>query len=196
MSSAAVVAPAVQVLQRVRGGASVALVSDAGVPAVSDPGARLVAAAIDAGLPVVPVPGETGARCRAPVYMFHCLLVVSAAASKTKHSIIYAGPSAVLAALVASGLSCEAFHFVGFLPAKPGQRQKQLQQLAGVAIVTPCFKPCLCHPVSVHAFCLLAIRSQYCQHQRSIGAFPSQRLAVLENLEVERHSRAQDFRQP
>ena len=58
-SSAAVVACAVQVLQRVRGGAAVALVSDAGVPAISDPGAKLVAAAIAAGLPVVPVPGET-----------------------------------------------------------------------------------------------------------------------------------------
>lgn len=55
---AVAVAPAVQVLQRVRGGAAVALVSDAGVPAVSDPGAKLVAAAVAAGLPVVPVPGE------------------------------------------------------------------------------------------------------------------------------------------
>lgn len=196
MSSAAAVAPAVQVLQRVRGGASVALVSDAGVPAVSDPGAQLVAAAIDAGLPVVPVPGEAAhaavRQCTFPTACWLC----AAAASKTIHSILHAGPSAVLAALVASGLSCDAFHFVGFLPAKPGQRQKQLQQLAGVAPVTLCFKPCLCHPVSVHAVCLLAIRSQYCQHQRSIGAFPSQRLAVLENLEVERHSRAQDFRQP
>ena len=42
-----------------------------------------------------------------------------------------AGPSAVLAALVASGLACDAFQFVGFLPAKQGQRLKQLQQLAG-----------------------------------------------------------------
>ena len=57
----------------------------------------------------------------------------AASASKAKYRIFYAGPSAVLAALVASGLSCDAFHFVGFLPAKPGQRQKQLQQLAGVA---------------------------------------------------------------
>ena len=47
-----------QVLQRVRGGAAVALVSDAGVPAVSDPGALLVAAAADQGLPVIPVPGR------------------------------------------------------------------------------------------------------------------------------------------
>ena len=190
-------APAVQVLQRVRDGASVALVSDAGVPAVSDPGAKLVAAAIAAGLPVVPVPGETEhAAVRQCIFFTVNWVLCAAAASKTIHSILHAGPSAVLAALVASGLSCDAFHFVGFLPAKPGQRQKQLQQLAGVALVTLCFKPCLCHPVSVHAFCLLAIRSQYCQHQRSIGAFPSQRLAVPANLEVEHHSRAQEFRQP
>ena len=48
---------AAQVLERVRGGAAVALVSDAGVPAVSDPGASLVAAAVRGGLSVTPVPG-------------------------------------------------------------------------------------------------------------------------------------------
>ena len=42
-----------------------------------------------------------------------------------------AGPSAVLAALIASGLACDAFQFVGFLPTKQGRRLKQLQQLAG-----------------------------------------------------------------
>ena len=42
-----------------------------------------------------------------------------------------AGPSAVLAALVASGIACDTFQFVGFLHAKQGQRQKQLKQLAG-----------------------------------------------------------------
>lgn len=42
-----------------------------------------------------------------------------------------AGPSAVLAALVASGIACDTFQFVGFLHAKQGQRQKQLKRLAG-----------------------------------------------------------------
>jgi 16S rRNA (cytidine1402-2'-O)-methyltransferase len=48
-----------QVLERLRGGASVALVSDAGTPAVSDPGGRLVAAAHEAGIAVRAVPGPS-----------------------------------------------------------------------------------------------------------------------------------------
>lgn len=42
---------------RMQGGATVVLVSDAGMPAVSDPGARVVAAAIDADVPVTVIPG-------------------------------------------------------------------------------------------------------------------------------------------
>ena len=49
---------AAQVLERLRAGAAIALVSDAGMPAISDPGAMLAAAAVEAGLPVVPVPGS------------------------------------------------------------------------------------------------------------------------------------------
>ncbi len=48
-------------LERLRAGAAVALVSDAGMPAVSDPGAGLVAAAAAAGARVVPVPGPCAA---------------------------------------------------------------------------------------------------------------------------------------
>jgi 16S rRNA (cytidine1402-2'-O)-methyltransferase len=81
---------------RMCAGASVALVSDAGMPLVSDPGYRLVRAAIDNGVPVQPVPG----------------------------------PSAALTALAASGLPTDAFHFGGFLPPKPVQRQKALRALA------------------------------------------------------------------
>ncbi len=46
-----------QLLQKLRDGFSVALVTDAGTPGVSDPGVELVAACIDAGIPVDPVPG-------------------------------------------------------------------------------------------------------------------------------------------
>jgi 16S rRNA (cytidine1402-2'-O)-methyltransferase len=79
-------------------GRSVALVSDAGTPLVSDPGFRLVEQARAAGIRVVPIPG----------------------------------PSAVLAALTASGLPSDAFLFAGFLPVKDGQRKTRLSALAGV----------------------------------------------------------------
>jgi 16S rRNA (cytidine1402-2'-O)-methyltransferase len=78
-------------------GESVALVSDAGTPVISDPGARLVAAAHAAGLRVEPIPG----------------------------------PSAVMAALSASGLAGEAFVFLGFPPARSTQRLKWLNDVAG-----------------------------------------------------------------
>jgi 16S rRNA (cytidine1402-2'-O)-methyltransferase len=79
-------------------GKSVALVSDAGTPLVSDPGFRLVEQALAAGIRVVPIPG----------------------------------PSAVLAALTASGLPSDAFLFAGFLPVKDGQRKTRLTELAAV----------------------------------------------------------------
>jgi 16S rRNA (cytidine1402-2'-O)-methyltransferase len=48
-----------RILERLRGGAAVALVSDAGTPLVSDPGAMLVRDAIAEGIPVVPIPGPS-----------------------------------------------------------------------------------------------------------------------------------------
>ncbi|MBI1357170.1 MAG: 16S rRNA (cytidine(1402)-2'-O)-methyltransferase [Acidobacteria bacterium] len=52
---------AAELVERVRGGAKVALASDAGTPAVSDPGYRVVQAAVAAGLEVVPIPGPVAA---------------------------------------------------------------------------------------------------------------------------------------
>jgi len=75
--------------------ADVALVSEAGTPAVSDPGYDLVTSAIAAGFPVSPVPG----------------------------------PSAVLAALVVSGLPMREFTYVGFLPHAAGDRRRSLAAL-------------------------------------------------------------------
>ena len=49
------------ILQRLRDGASVALISDAGTPLMSDPGYRLVKAAQQAGIPVSPIPGPCAA---------------------------------------------------------------------------------------------------------------------------------------
>jgi 16S rRNA (cytidine1402-2'-O)-methyltransferase len=48
-----------RLIDQLRGGGSIAIVSDAGTPAISDPGARLVAAAHAAGIPVVPIPGAS-----------------------------------------------------------------------------------------------------------------------------------------
>jgi hypothetical protein len=48
-----------ELVAALRGGATLALVSDAGTPLVSDPGYRLVRAALDAGVPVVPIPGAS-----------------------------------------------------------------------------------------------------------------------------------------
>ena len=50
-----------RILESLRAGSSVALVSDAGTPAVSDPGARLVRAVREAGFPAVPIPGANAA---------------------------------------------------------------------------------------------------------------------------------------
>ena len=80
---------------RMARGESIALVSDAGTPTVSDPGGLLIRAAIDAGLRVEPIPG----------------------------------PSAVLAALSASGLPTESFSFVGFPPTRSKDRKKWLERL-------------------------------------------------------------------
>ena len=83
------------VIARLQGGEDVALISDAGTPLVSDPGARLVRAAIEAGVPVVPIPGA----------------------------------SAMLVALVASGLDASRFTYFGFLPRKGGERAAAIAAL-------------------------------------------------------------------
>jgi 16S rRNA (cytidine1402-2'-O)-methyltransferase len=85
-----------ELLARLRDGDSVALVTDGGMPAVSDPGYRLVAAALDAGVDVRVVPG----------------------------------PSAAIAALVASGLPTDRFVFEGFLPRTRTARLARLRALA------------------------------------------------------------------
>lgn len=84
-----------KVLDLLRQGKRVALVSDAGTPLLSDPGYPLVRTCIAEGIPVVPVPG----------------------------------PSALLAALVASGLPMDRFLFLGHLPRGPGPRRRALEEL-------------------------------------------------------------------
>jgi 16S rRNA (cytidine1402-2'-O)-methyltransferase len=85
-----------QLVDLAASGETVAVVSDAGLPMISDPGDRVVAAAIAAGVPVEVVPG----------------------------------PSAVLTALMLSGLPADRFCFEGFLPRKGGQRVSRLAAIA------------------------------------------------------------------
>jgi 16S rRNA (cytidine1402-2'-O)-methyltransferase len=89
-------AMAERILELVKGGATVALVSDAGMPGISDPGERVVRATAAADLPVEVIPG----------------------------------PSAALAALVASGLPADRFCFEGFLPRRGGERSARLASIA------------------------------------------------------------------
>lgn len=85
-----------EVLERLESGQSLAVVSDAGTPLVSDPGERLLSRVIEAGHDVVPLPG----------------------------------PSAVLAALAASGLPAVPFTFLGFPPRKGKERREWLDVAA------------------------------------------------------------------
>lgn len=85
-----------RVLRVLGEGRDVAVVSDAGMPGVSDPGYRLVRACIEAGIPVDVVPG----------------------------------PSALLGALVLSGLPTDRFAFEGFLPRTGRARAERLRQVA------------------------------------------------------------------
>ena len=73
-------------------GETIALISDAGMPGISDPGYRLIRACIASGIRLEVLPG----------------------------------PSAVITALIGSGLPCHAFHFGGFLSIKPGKRRAAL----------------------------------------------------------------------
>jgi len=88
-----------EIIERLRRGEKVALVTDAGTPGISDPGERVVRAALAAGFRVEPVPGACG----------------------------------LVAALTASGLATDEFHFIGFLPHKSGQRRKRLEELKATA---------------------------------------------------------------
>ncbi len=83
------------ILNILKNGKNVALVSDAGTPAVSDPGFRIVREAVAEGISIEAIPG----------------------------------PSAILAALVSSGLPTDKFLFLGFLPQKEGNRLKLLENL-------------------------------------------------------------------
>jgi 16S rRNA (cytidine1402-2'-O)-methyltransferase len=87
-------ARAPELVKRAQSGARIACISDAGMPAVSDPGYRLIRACIAADVEIDVLPG----------------------------------PSAVLTALVGSGLPTDAFRFGGFLPHKSGKKETELRK--------------------------------------------------------------------
>ena len=84
-----------KVLEDLRSGKSIALISDAGTPGLSDPGEKLISACVKAGIKMIPIPG----------------------------------PSALLAALVVSGLPMTPFQFVGFLPKKANEYKSALSAI-------------------------------------------------------------------
>ncbi len=94
---------AASLIERLQAGESIALVTDAGTPAVSDPGHHLVRLALEAGFRVEPIPG----------------------------------PSAVVAALSASGFGANGFCFMGFPPTKGSEREDWFTRFAAAPAVAP-----------------------------------------------------------
>jgi 16S rRNA (cytidine1402-2'-O)-methyltransferase len=84
-----------KIIAQLQAGRSLALISDAGTPGISDPGFLIVRAAVEAGVEI------------------HCL----------------PGPTALIPALVQSGIPCDRFNFEGFLPPKKG-RLSRLEAMA------------------------------------------------------------------
>ena len=85
-----------ELVERIAAGENVALITDAGMPGLSDPGARLIRACIERELSYTVIPGV----------------------------------SAILTALVGSGLPLDRFTFLGFLPVKSGGRERDLRAAA------------------------------------------------------------------
>lgn len=99
-------ARAAELVERIRAGDRVVVVTDAGMPGISDPGERLVRVCVEAGLAVEVVPG----------------------------------PSAVLAALVVSGLPTARFVMEGFLPRSGRDRAERLASVASETRTTVLFE--------------------------------------------------------
>lgn len=86
-----------KIITQLQGGRSLALISDAGTPGISDPGFLMVRAAVEAEIEIQCLPG----------------------------------PTALIPALIQSGLPCDRFNFEGFLPPKKG-RMSRLEAMAKV----------------------------------------------------------------
>jgi 16S rRNA (cytidine1402-2'-O)-methyltransferase len=97
---------AVKLVELIKSGVDVAVVSDAGTPGISDPGFRIVNLALAEDLKVVPIPGAT----------------------------------ALISALVASGMPSDEFFFAGFLPSRASARRARLAEIANVPGTLICYE--------------------------------------------------------
>ena len=85
-----------KLITELKDGYDIALVSDAGMPGISDPGLILIQKAIKQGIEIIPVPG----------------------------------PTALIPALVVSGIQTDKFSFLGFVPRKGKEREEFIQEIA------------------------------------------------------------------
>ena len=145
------------VVERLQRGERVAYVSDAGTPAVSDPGARLVAAVRAAGLKVMPLPGASS------------VTTVLSAAGVTRAE--------------GSADSGASFVFAGFLPSKAGERDQAIAELqrdtrAIVILEAPHRIEALARAMAVLQGRLITVGRELTKQFEEIATMPAQDFAA------------------
>ncbi len=145
------------VVERLQRGERVAYVSDAGTPAVSDPGARLVAAVRAAGLKIMPLPGASS------------VTTVLSAAGVTRAE--------------GSGDSASSFVFAGFLPSKAAERDQAIAELqrdtrAIVILEAPHRIEALARAMAVLQGRLITVGRELTKQFEEIATMPAQDFAA------------------
>ncbi|WP_196863485.1 MULTISPECIES: 16S rRNA (cytidine(1402)-2'-O)-methyltransferase [unclassified Polaromonas] len=145
------------VVERLQRGERVAYVSDAGTPAVSDPGARLVAAVRAAGFKVMPLPGASS------------VTTVLSAAGVTRAE--------------GSADNGSSFVFAGFLPTKAGEREQAIELLradsrATVILEAPHRIEALARAMAVLQGRLVTVGRELTKQFEEIATVPAQDLAA------------------
>lgn len=145
------------IVERLQRGERVAYVSDAGTPAVSDPGARLVAAVRAAGLKVMPLPGASS------------VTTVLSAAGVTRAE--------------GGADNATGFVFVGFLPSKAGERDQAIQALradtrATVILEAPHRIEALARAMAVLQGRLVTVGRELTKQFEEIATVPAQDFAA------------------
>ena len=153
------------VVERLQRGERVAYVSDAGTPAVSDPGARLVAAVRAAGFKVMPLPGASS------------VTTVLSAAGVTRAE--------------GSSGSGSSFVFAGFLPSKAGERDQAIQRLqvdprATVILEAPHRIEALARAMGILQGRLITVGRELTKQFEEIATLPAQDFAAWLNAGPQR----------